>query len=305
MKIKYLLPILLVALLPIKSMATDEKSLEYCDNRIYDTVFSRFGHRDDNATTLTYMLGTREDKSKFKFEVLEFCEQYDCAVARNSSRILVGDEYSVSLNMVALPFMFNNKEISETLILNKPELTFLTDSGIYPEKPRFSNGEYMTPALNAIREGQPGILKYLISKYNVNLRKKAGYIYYGVSPDKSQLDGLRIAEKALEKWKNETPDRSRARCAEEVLSIVRDWYDRTEHNQEIINDAKAYNDKLYEIASNNIVENIIPFEFVPSLDLFKIQNIEENFAINIDKKIDALIEKIMRDFDFSSIGNQA
>ena len=310
MKTKYILPLLMVVLMPIMGMATDEKSLErFCDNIIYNEAYEAHHYKPDNAYHLRYILGDRDNKGKYKYKVLDFCGERDCARAE-FGEVLLGNERTLRLNMVAYALEFNNIEVFETLILNKPELKYLIDSAIYAGTDKiWCNAEFLTPALNAIKNGQLGVLRYLIKNYDVNLFKRGGYMYRRV-PDYPLQEGKVIAEKAVNRWTNKTPHADRLKCAEAVQKVVEEWYRKNENNQTLHREADEYSKELYKIASQKeyMIENISPFQFTPAtapLDLFKLQGIEEGFTLNINQKIDAIIEKIMRDFDLSTFGNQA
>lgn len=309
MKIKYLFPFLIAMLMPVVGMAMDESSLEsFCDNVIYNRVYYIFHHRD-KSELLKIMLGDMNNKGKYKYQIVNYCSVNDCSLAQFGEVQLEDDERTSRLNMVALALEFNNREVFETLISNKPELRYLIDSGLYAgEKKIWSNNEFLTPALNAIKNGQLGVLKYLIKNHNVNLLKKGGYMYRRVR-DYPPQNAQSMAKKAVNKWTNQTPDTDRLKCAEAVQKVVEEWYAKNSDNAALNSEAEEYNNALYAIASQEDfrIENITPFEFEPiaPLDLFRVKALEENFAINIDKKIDAMIEKIMRDFDLSAFGNQA
>lgn len=312
MKLKYLLPLLIFMLIPVAGTATNEKDLEvYCDDMFYNQAYDAWHSLPDNAYQLRYMLGDRDNRGKYKYKMLDFCERMgDCAEARYGEVLIAGtDKRTTRLNMVAFALEFNNREVFETLVLNMPELRYLIDSGLYDGEDKiWSNNKFLTPALNAIKNGQVGVLKYLIKEYNVNLFKWGGYMYRRV-PDYPPQNGKSMAEKAVNKWANKTPDANRLKCAEAVLKVVDDWYAKNINNRQLKAEAEEYNMALYKVASQKeyMIENITPLQFTPvtPLDLFKLQGIEEGFAINIDKKIDAIIEKIMRDFDLSAFGNQA
>ena len=321
MKIKCLLLSLVVILIPATGMATDEKSLEmYCDDIRYDIAFNAHHDRVNNSIYLDYILGEKGNRGKYKYNMLaDVCDakEFDCSKSQ-FGRVLIGlnGERSLRLNMVAYALDFNNIEVFETLILNKPELKYLIDSALYKgENKIWCNEEFMTPALIAIEEGQVGVLKYLIKNYNVNLLKRGGYMYRR-APDYIPLRGKGIAEKALDKWTNKTPDKKRKECAEAVLKVVEEWYRKNENDKKMNDEADKYNKDFLEVVSQTryMIDNIDTIKFTPYLDIFKLQSIEkENFTdidgqINssfarIDKQIDILVNKIMRDFDFSAFGN--
>lgn len=310
MKIKYIFPLLIFMLAPVAGMATDEKDLEmFCDNIFYDKAYDAYHDLTDNIDYFDYVLGDKNNKGKYKYKMVDYCGRTDCEKARFGEVRMDDGKRTNRLNMVAFALEFNNIEVFETLVLNMPKLRYLIDSGLYEGEDKiFSNNEFLTPALNAIKNGQVGVLRYLIREHNVNLFKWGGYMYRRV-PDYLPLEGKTIAEKAVNKWTNKTPDANRLKCAEAVLKVVEDWYDKNKNNRQLKAEAEEYNRELYKVASQKIymIENITPLQFTPAtpLDLFKLQGIEEGFAINIDKKIDAIIEKIMRDFDLSAFGNQA
>ncbi|MBO7605793.1 MAG: hypothetical protein J6S61_04960, partial [Elusimicrobiaceae bacterium] len=130
MKIKYLLLLSLVLLLPVASNATDSVE-EFCDNIIYNEAYDAHHYKPDNASHLRYVLGDRGNKGKYKYEVLKFCDRKDFCAQAQFGEVLLGDHRSLRLNMVAYALEFNNIEVFETLILNRPEFSYLIDSGLY------------------------------------------------------------------------------------------------------------------------------------------------------------------------------
>lgn len=308
MKIGNIFSALLIMLLPFFVFAGESKDLEkFCDNIIFNEAYKLYHGSEYNSRAFTYALGDQDKRGKYKYDLLELCENADCGKAQ-FGKIRIFDRRSLELNMPSFLLYFNNIEIFELLLLNRPEMKNLMDDGMYPDI-TWCNGEFITPALNAVKEGQLGILKYLVNNYNANLFKKAGYIYHNKSKPQEPLDAKTIAANAVEKWAN-NPDR--LKCAIAVQDYVNQWYTENENNQVLNSEAAEYNNRVFQFASDPIyiMENITPIEFqmlefTPSLDIFKPQKIEDNLTQNIEKQIDALIERIMHDFDLSAFGNQA
>ena len=295
-------------LLPIGIMATGNKDLDkFCDNIIFNEMYNQYYGLDDNSYAFDYVLGEKNDRAKYKYEVLKICDEKNaCEWALFGGKKVFGKR-SILLNMPSYLLYFNNIEVFELLLKNHPEYETFVDDGTYPDI-TYCNEEFTTPALNAIKEGQLGVLKYLVKNYNANLFKTAGYVYTRKNMPKEPLKGNIIAENAVKKWAN-NPDR--LKCAKAVKEYVDQWYEDNKNNQKLNKEADEYNAKLYEFASNPkyIMENITPFELTPlkltpSLDLFKL-DLKEGYAQTIEKRIDAMIEKLMRDFDFSVFGNPA
>ncbi len=305
MKIKHILSILLFVLLPIAGMATDEKDAEkLCDNYIFNDIYATYYNSPHNARIFNYVLGTKEKRGIYKNEIVKMCKEEGEPCDRSYyGGVQVFGEESPHLNILAFAIYLNNMEVFDTVVKENPNMRYLIDSAFYMKQIPLSNQEFMTPASILIENGMIGTLKDLTTKYKeVNLRKMSGRIHYNPRRPKP-MDNLLRAKTAVEKWKNEGNE-ERLSCSKKVLEFVQNWYD--EHNdKKTIEEATKYNVVLLDIAERNKIVDITPFEFTPSLDIFKIQKIEDNFAQNIDSKIDVIIEKIMRDFDLSAFGNQA
>ena len=166
------------------------------------------------------------------------------------------------------------------------------------------NEEFLTEAFQAVKEGQVGVLEYLIENYKPNLLKLSGYVYRSPYLPHEPVNVRELAKNSLEKYK-ERDDYARVECMLAIQKVIEDWYKKHEYEKEYVEDAKRYNEIVLKWAPIYRVENDMPFEFTPSLDIFKLQGIEENFAQSIEKQIGILIENIMRDFDISAFGNPA
>ncbi len=308
MKIKHILPAFLIMLLPVGIMATDNKDLEmFCDNIIFNEMYNLYYGLDTNSYAFEYALGEKNNRGKYKYDVLEICDEKNaCERALFGGKKVFG-ERSLLLNMPSYLLYFNNIEVFELLLKNHPEYKDFIDDGTYPDI-TYCNEEFTTPALNAVKEGQLGIVKYLVENYDVNLFKTAGYVYYNKNKPQRPLTVEEIADNAVTKWRDETPNADRLKCAVAMQKYVKQWQ---ESHKDMKAKAKAYNEKAYKFASDPeyIMENITPFEFTPpqftpSLNLFKL-DLKEEYAQTIEKRIDTMIKKLMRDFDFSAFGNQA
>ncbi|MBO4707577.1 MAG: hypothetical protein J5594_03340 [Elusimicrobiaceae bacterium] len=304
-KIKCIISLLLlISVLPIGLAARASNDLEKeCDNLIYEATYNRYYGRTIPNEEIPYMLGEPDKpngKTIYKYKVFHMCNVINCESASFGGFKINNDEATNRYNMPTFALFLNNIEMFEELLKEFPNLRYLVDSAI--SKKKSYNGEFLTPALNAIAEGQYGILKYLIKKYDVNLLKEGGNIHVIIGYDHI-IDAKKFAEDAVNKWKN-AGNTKRLRCAQETKKVVEEWYAKHEHESKYVNEKIKYNEEIKKLAKEHPVVQIMPFEFTPSLDLFKPQNIEQNFAQNIDKQIDILIEKIMHDFDLSTFGNQ-
>lgn len=305
MKIRYILYVLLIVLLPVAGMATNEKDLEtLCDNYVFNDIYTTY-HNDSNLSLVfKYILGTKERRGMYKNDLIEICKNNVPCEESYYGGVKVFDEKSPELNVLSFAIYLNNKEIFDAMIEAFPNMRYLIDNALYMEQIELSNQDFMTPAALLIENGMIGTLKYLTTKYKdeVNLRKISGRIHYNPRKPKP-MDNLRRAEKMVEKWKA-AGNEGRLSCANKVLEFVQKWYD--EHaDSRTIEEAKKYSDTLLKLAEENKIADITSFEFAPSLDIFKLQGIEQNFTQNIDRQIDVIIEKIMRDFDLSAFGNHA
>ena len=310
MKIKHIISLLLVIfILPVGLIAKDSKTLENeCDDLMYDAYYEAY--QKGAIKAYTYMLGkTKYDKAAYKERIFNICRKDDCAVASYGS-IIVHNEQTPWLNMPSFALFLNNKEIFEALLKEFPDLKYMVDNAL--SKRNSYNGEFLTPALSAIREGQYGVLTYLINNYDVNLLKKGGQIH-AIFGHKDIIESKTFAEEAIEKWKaaieeDDTPyNRKRLECAIKTQEVVMEWYKQHKNDSRYVREAEVYNKKIKAVAEDNIQVQIMPL-FTPSL--YQLQYIGgEDFAINsIEKQINGLIEQIMqnleREFNSSEL-NQA
>lgn len=303
MKIKYLFALILsLALLPAGVYALDEN---YCDNAVYNDYYARFNGKSI-TNDLQYAMGTRQNRAIYKNEMLRFCAETTGARACNKAFFGSDREFGdrVMVNMPAFLILINNRVLFEALV-TEGGYGYLIDNGIYDIEHDHGNGDYLTPALLAVREGQIGTLRYLVNKYHVNLFKLSGYVYRSPrKPKDTPRNAKRLVEVSLQRFQ-EKGDYAKVECMLAVQRFVDRWFEENANNQEYLQDAERYNAIINEWAPRNMIQNDIPFEFIPSLDLFRLQGVEENVAQTIEKQIDTLIEKIMRDFDLSAFGNQA
>ena len=292
-----------IVLLPISASALDEN---YCDNAVYYEYYNKFNGQTISPD-LIYAMGTREKRGIYKKEMLNYCATttgYKACDRRFYGRDRDGSD-RLDMNMPSFLILINNRALFDALV-KEGGYGYLIDNGIYDIENKGGNDEYLTPALLAVREGQVGTLKYLINKYNVNLLKLSGYLYKNPrKPKDAPRNAKKLAEMSLERFRKEG-NYAKVECMLAVQRVVDQWFRDNANNKEYLDDAERYNKIIKEWAPKNMIsDNDIPFEFTPSLDIFKLQNIQENYTQNIDAKIDALIEKIMRDFDLSAFGNQA
>ncbi len=309
MKIKQVLYIFLIVLLPVAGMATDEKDAErLCDNYVFNDVYSTYYNKSSSSEILKYVLGTKEKRDIYKDDLIKLCKiksksDGTCEQAYYGAVDVFGKK-SLRLNILSFSLYLNNMEIFDAMVKANPNMRYLVDNALYMDKINLSNEDFMTNASILIENSMPGTLKDFVTKYKdeVNLRKISGRIHKSPIRPKP-MDNLVRATKLVEKWEKEGNE-ERLFCAKKVLDFVQKWYD--EHNDsKTIKEAKEYSDTLLKLAEENKIADIEPFQFTPSLDIFKIQTIEDNFTLNIEKQIDVIIEKIMHDFDLSAFGNQA
>ncbi|MCR5504029.1 MAG: hypothetical protein K6E94_00385, partial [Elusimicrobiaceae bacterium] len=96
----------------------------------------------------------------------------------------------------------------------------------------------------------------------------------------------------------------RIECIQKTKPIVEKWLRENGKKEEYVKEAEEYNKKLLQWAPKYKGQNDTPKQFIPVFDLFRLE-VEENFAQNIDAKIDIIIDKIMHGFDASALGNKA
>ncbi len=302
MKIKYFFSLISVlVLLPVLANAIDKT---YCDNIIYQEYYSRFNGKNITKD-LKYVMGEKNNRGEYIKETLSYCA--DPNLERKCEWAFYGeDRQGVEKAIVNLPtfaLLLNNVPLYEALI-TQGGYSYLIDNGVYKvEEDRF-NGEFLTEALQAVKEGQVGILEYLLRKYDPNLLKLSGYIYRSPRLPHAPVDVKTLAQNSLDRYKKRG-DNAKVACIEAVQTIIEDWYKENAHKSKYVKEAEKYNKVVLEWAPRYVVENEIPFEFTPSLDIFKLKTVEDNFTQSIDNQINIIIEKIMRDFDFSAFGNQA
>lgn len=299
MKIKCLLVCaLILGLFPVYTNALDKN---FCDNAVYEEYYEKFNGRSI-TDDLVYAMGERNNRGKYINQMLAYCA--DPNLQRKCEYSKFGGERNRDRAMVNLPtfaLLINNVPLFEALI-HRGGYGYLIDNGVYKVEDDEFNEEFLTPALQAVREGQVGILEYLIRNYDPNLLKLSGYIHRDPKKAQRPVDAKTLAADSRKKFEKRG-NYARVECMLAVERIVDNWYKENAYKEKYKNDAEIYNKIVLEWAPKYVADNDIPFEFAPSLDLFKLQNIEQNFTQNIDKKIDNLIEKIMRDFDLSTIGN--
>ena len=308
MKIKYFFALIFaIILLPVFVYALDEN---YCDNAVYEEYYQKYNGKPISYN-LKYALGIKGNRGIYKHELLDYCAKTTKGGACNTPFYgqgrAVGDR--VVVNMPTFLILINNRVLFDALV-TEGGYGYLIDNGIYEIEKDRGNDEYLTPALLAVREGQVGTLKYLIDKYQVNLFKLSGNLYRSPrKPKDAPRDVKRLMEISMERYK-EQGNYAKIECMLAVQKVVDQWLKKNANNKKYLDDAERYNKIVKEWVPKNIVADVAPFEFVPgyspSLELFKLQSIvEESFAQNIEKQIDALMEKIMRDFDISALGNPA
>ena len=311
MKIRYILPVLLIALLPSMIMARDSKDLEkYCDNIVFNETYKLYHDKEGILYSIRYTMGDIDNRGKYIDEVLGwYCESHDCSEGAFGGMTIFGN-MTYYYNMPTFALYLNNKELFEALLNKFPEMKDLVDNGFNASDPNLSNGEFATPALLAVKEGQIGVLRYLVTNYDVNLFKAFGYIYIHPQGAKRLYNAQETAEKAVKRWARRNNE-ERLECAKAVLEYVNAWYEENKENTALQEEAQKYNEEVYASASkieymmdNMVPLDLTPFEYTPSLNLLQL-NIEERYAQNIEKQIDAIIEKIMRDFDLSAFGNHS
>lgn len=312
MQIKRILSILLIMLLPIGIMARDSKDFERaCDAIVFNEAYEKF-HDVVKPKSFTYVLGEKDNRLKYKDELLKFCNENKCDRAKFAG-MTIFEKRALDLNMPSFLLYLNNIKLLEILLSEHPEMKVLMDDGTYPDI-TWCNGEFITPALNAVKEGQIGILKYLVDKYNVNLFKIAGYKYYNKNKPQHPLTVVEIADEAIARWRYETPNSARLECAVKMKEYVEEWKNSHKYMEA---QAKDYNNKVENFASTPkyIMSDIIQFEFIPvnTLDLFRLQNMEGNYSQSfkqqyVEKRVSALIEKVMHnlelEFNSADFGNQ-
>ena len=302
MKIKYFFALIFaLALLPIYANALDKN---YCDNAVYKTYYDRFEGK--NVTDdVKYVMGKRDNRGKYINETLAYCADPNLE-DKCDWAMYGGDRHGYDKALVNMPtfaLLLNNIPLFEALI-NRGGYGYLLDNGVYKVAEDKFNDEFLTQALQAVKEGQVGVLEYLIANYHPNLLKLSGYIYRSPRLPHAPVDAKTLAQNSLDKYQNRG-EYARVECMREVKRIIDNWYQENASKREYIEDAESYNKIVLEWAPRYVVENDLPGEFNPSLNIFQLQGIEENFAQNIDKQIEILIENIMRDFDLSAFGNQA
>lgn len=311
MKIKYILPVLLILLLPVGLIARDSRDLEkFCDDVVFNETYKSYHGKDGVVYSVKYTMGEIDNRGEYIDDVLGwYCASHDCSEGLFGGMTIFGD-MTYYYNMPTFALYLNNKELFEALLNKFPEMMDLVDNGFNASKPNLSNGEFATPALLAVKEGQIGVLKYLVTNYNVNLFKAFGYIYIHPQGAKRLYNAQETAEKAVRRWTRRNNE-DRLECAKAVLEYVNAWYEKNKDNTALQEEARKYNEEVYASASkpeymmdNMVPLDLRPFEFTPNLNLLQL-NIEEKYAKNIEKQIDAIIEKIMRDFDLSALGNPA
>lgn len=326
MKIKSILSILLIMLLPIAGIATnngDEASV--CADIIYEELFDICSKSEGNTRATKYILGVKGQKGIYKQDIVNLCnENKDCDQAKYGNlRIKFYDEDSGHINMVTLSTYMNNFEVLKALLAAKPEMKSLIDTGLYAANPAKSNNRFFTPALFAIERSQLGVLKRLDKEYHVNLFKKGDWIYKYIDPEDQVLrDAKRLAASSVKRWKRRverTDDLYKKEkygqmlhCAKLTQEYVDQWFEDHKNDQAKIKEAKEYNEKLYAIASleENMAQNIEPFEFVPEDYSIPLRlNIGDSYAQYIQDKIEVLINNIMqnleKEFASSDINNMA
>jgi len=277
---------------------------DYCDNIIYD-YFSELFYGKIISSYHKYSLGEKHNRTIYKTQLLDYCKQYRCDYgAYDVSPDPVG--YRLKANMVTLLFAFNNIQMFELLIANQGKFRDLVDTGMYLAEKYKHNEELFTPTSYAVIYGQYGVLKYLIDNYDVNLLKLSGTAHLDKKERQEPWTYKQWADYAVKKFQ-ESGEKKRELCALEVKKIIDDWYEKNAKNEKYIKDAETYNKKVRELSVilEYQMKNDIPiFTPVNSFDMLRL-NIEENYAQNIDKQIDNLMQKIMNIFDLSNFGNKA
>ena len=301
--IKYFFTLIFaLTLLPVFTNALDK---DYCDNVVYKSYYDRFGGKKNLTDDVKFVMGERNNRGKYIQETLDYCA--DPKLEDKCDWAKFGHDrhgYDRALvNMPTFALLLNNKPLYEALI-NEGGYAYLIDNGVYMVQEEQFNEEFLTEAFQAVKEGQVGVLEYLIENYKPNLLKLSGYVYRSPYLPHEPVNVRELAKNSLEKYK-ERDDYARVECMLAIQKVIEDWYKKHEYEKEYVEDAKRYNEIVLKWAPIYRVENDMPFEFTPSLDIFKLQGIEENFAQSIEKQIGILIENIMRDFDISAFGNPA
>ena len=325
MKIKNILFMLLIMLLPIVSIATDNRDeASICADIIYDEVFPACYHSRTNSPVTNYILGVEGQKGIYKQDIVNLCnKKNDCDQAEYGKlRIDVYNE-NRSLNMIALSTYMNNFEVVRALFADKPEMKPLIDTGLYAPEPKKSNNRFYTPALLAVELGQLGVLKKLDKEYHVNLFKEGGWIdKFADEKDQVLRGAQRIAKSSVKRWKRKielTDDpytkekyQKMLNCAKLTQEYVDQWFEDHKNDQAKLKEAREYNAKLQAIASmkENMVQTVEPFEFVPENYFIPLRlNIDDSYAQYIQDKIESLINNIMqnleKEFASSDINNMA
>lgn len=313
MKIKYFFAVIFaLALFPMFANALDKN---YCDNNVYEDYYRRFAGKN-LSPNLKWAMGERHDRGKYIKEMLAYCADpnriWKCDHPRYGTdrdpKIEQGFGYEfrdmAAVNMPTFALLLNNKPLFEALI-TEGGYGYLLDNGIYKIAEDLFNDEFLTQAFQAVKEGQVGVLEYLIENYDANLLKLVGSIYrYHLAPQ-TPVDVKAYAKRWLEEYQRRG-NYEKVECMVAVQKVIEDWYQKNAHKKKYIEEAERYNKILLEWAPKYKVKNEVPLEFVPMHlpDVFRL-NIEQNYAQNIENQIDVLMEKIMQGFDLSNFGNKA
>ena len=305
MKKTIAITLFLVTLLSVGLKADDEIDDFTCDNAPYVYLIAKKNYNAERE----YLFGLPDNRGIYKEEAVDYCRKDIRPCDRGTGEfrdVFFEDNWweTVAINYPTFALLLNNKEVFEylTTVGGYGELI---DNGLYKVEKEWNNSEFMTQAHLAIRFGQVGILKYLIKKYDVNLLKKWGYIYIlGKDTPKENKDSLDMANMYIEHWKK-INNYQLVQCTKQAKKVVEKWYAENANKPKYKDAAEKYNKILDYWAHKYKAANDTPiFTPVNSFDMLRLK-IEDNYAQNIEKQIDNLIEKIMRGFDLSGFGNKA
>ena len=325
---KYLIiAALIISLLPVGLKAkqlTDAELQDICDNEIWyeqlevykivtniDPEELSWLEREFREDYMKYLIGEENNKTKYNQKAINYCVNREHRWCEWGVFPLYYYSERIVVNYPSAALAVNNKPLFEALIKEYP---FLLDNAVVDYENYHSNGFFYTPALLMVRNSQFGVLKYLIEKYQVNLLKNSGYIYNDKTKPQKQINAKELAKQSLEYWKKDGNEIG-IQCAQKTLEVVEDWYKKYENDRKYNNQAlKDYNKELSRIANleeqraeNQIPEEyeggVIPASFMsPDEQYAEIKEIEREIK-NIEIQI--MIDKIMRGFDLSLLGNKA
>ena len=326
---KYLIiATLIISLLPLGLKAapsdplTEEDLQNICDNEIWNEeheVYDILTGIDINELSdmekefiedyMKYLIGEKYDRTLYNSKAVNYCVNREYRYCEWGVFPLYYFDKRILVNYPSAALAVNNKPLFERLIDIYP---FLLDNAVVDYENWHSNGYFYTPALYMISTGQYGVLKYLIDKYEVNLLKNSGYIYRDKTKPQRQINALELAQRSLDEWTQKGNEYG-IMCAQKTLKVVQDWFEANRNNPKYNNQGlRDYNRELSRIANleNQKAENNIPADY-EGKPLFFL-DMEEKYAElnNIERQVNnmeiqIMIDKLMRDIDFSFLGNQA